>query len=244
MVASLGGAPLQGLLLAASLAITCLMRQPPGDGGQSGGEGAARRQSAGAWQPWGERGRPNRRHRIVAGLFAAVAQVLTSVRHALTAVEMCARAIGPAGCISAAARHTCSAHMSNERLLVCRTAATLLAPSPLSPQVFKSDRSREALNVFLQAEATILIFLIGIPALANEAWLDRHHLLYNFACRVAWANTGRGRTEHALRPDVATACVAHGQHEWLVADSNAGCFISGTAVCLCCRLQATASSTA
>jgi len=47
--------------------------------------------------------------------------------------------------------------------------------------------------VFLESEAAILVFLVAIPALASEAWLDQNHLLYNFACRVAWANTGEPR---------------------------------------------------
>lgn len=48
--------------------------------------------------------------------------------------------------------------------------------------------------MFVQIEAAILVFLVAIPALASEAWLDRHQLLYNFACRLAWGRTGAQQT--------------------------------------------------
>ncbi|PRW56005.1 delta(8)-fatty-acid desaturase 2-like [Chlorella sorokiniana] len=124
---------LHGLLQAASLAATCLLRQAPNDSG--------RPCLAALRRLWGEHGRPNRQHRILAGLLAAFVQALA--------------------------------------------------------MMFKRDHSPEALAVFLEAEAAIVVFLIGIPLLASEAWLDRYPLLYNFACRLAFVNAGNNQ-EHSV----------------------------------------------
>lgn len=65
-------------------------------------------------------------------------------------------------------------------------AGLLAAAAQALVTLFKSDRSRESVAIGLSAEAAILVFLVLVPLLAPARLLDRHGVLYNALCRLAW----------------------------------------------------------